>query len=167
METTVSIRKINTQDVRIIHDLAKQIWPKAFETILSKKQISYMMNLMYSMDALQKDAARGVEFYVLNFNGNDCGYAAIENINNETYKLHKIYLSQKLHGKGLGKYLLQQVEAIVKNYGAGVVQLNVNRNNSAVNFYKSQGYAIIKQEDIDIGMSYFMNDYVMAKNLIG
>jgi ribosomal protein S18 acetylase RimI-like enzyme len=37
----------------------------------------------------------------------------------------------------------------------------VNRHNRALHFYEKQGFKIIREEDIDIGSGYFMNDYVM------
>jgi hypothetical protein len=41
----------------------------------------------------------------------------------------------------------------------------MNRNNKARQFYEKNGFIIIKEEDIDIGNNYFMNDYVMEKRL--
>jgi ribosomal protein S18 acetylase RimI-like enzyme len=41
--------------------------------------------------------------------------------------------------------------------------LNVNRNNSALNFYQRLGFTIQRKEDIAIGNGYLMEDYVMGK----
>jgi len=41
----------------------------------------------------------------------------------------------------------------------------VNRNNVAKDFYEKFGFIVIKEEDLDIGNGYFMNDYVMQKNI--
>jgi len=41
----------------------------------------------------------------------------------------------------------------------------VNRQNNAKNFYEKLGFVVIKEEDIDIGNGYFMNDYVMEMML--
>jgi len=57
--------------------------------------------------------------------------------------------------------LLQKVCNHAKENGANTLQLQVNRNNIAVNFYKKHGFKIIAEEDFDIGNGYFMNDYVM------
>lgn len=121
--------------------------------------------MMYSVEALTNEAERGVEFYVLKLDNKPVGYTAIERKDETAYKLHKLYLYHQLQGKGMGKYLLQSMEQIVKKYSAHFLYLNVNRHNKAVNFYKSQGYTIITEKDIDIGNGYFMNDYVMHKLL--
>lgn len=159
------IRRCQKDKIHEIHSLALSIWPGSFAHILSKEQISYMMEMMYAIPVLEKELDRGIAFYILNYEGTDVGYTAIERIDNTSYKLHKIYLSHKLHGKGLGKHQLQQMEQLVKDYGASALYLNVNRHNAAVNFYKSQGYEIVKTEDISIGNGFWMNDFVMAKEL--
>lgn len=162
---TPQIRRAQKEDAALIHQLASDIWARAFAAILSPEQIEYMFRMMYATDVLEKEMMRGVEFYILNYEGADLGYTAIEQKDATAWKLHKIYLSQKLHGRGLGKYQLQTMEDITRNYGAEYLYLNVNRYNKALEFYKARGYAIVKTEDIDIGSGYFMNDYVMRKKL--
>lgn len=165
-ENNIHIRQITSEEIHTIEDLARQIWPVAFEQILSKLQIEYMMNMMYSHDALVNDIKKGIMFFILQYHDENAGYAAIEKINNDTYKLHKIYLAQKYHGKGMGKEFIHHLENLVKDLGASYLKLNVNRNNKAVYFYKRCGYDIIYSEDIDIGHNFYMNDYVMQKKLM-
>ena len=45
------------------------------------------------------------------------------------------------------------------------IELNVNRNNPAVGFYKHQGLKIIRQGDFPIGNGYYMNDYIMGLDI--
>jgi len=54
---------------------------------------------------------------------------------------------------------------IKKTAEKSVLQLNVNRQNNAVNFYLKKGFSILYEEDNDIGEGYFMNDYVMQKDV--
>ncbi|MBZ4187739.1 GNAT family N-acetyltransferase [Niabella beijingensis] len=160
-----SIRKAARHEAPVIHQLALDIWPKAFEEILTEPQIAYMLDRMYALPVLEAEMDRGVEYFILNHDGKDAGYTAIEQKDPTSWKLHKIYLSQGLHGKGLGKYQLQTMEAVAGGYGAVYLYLNVNRHNKALGFYKSQGYEVIKTEDIDIGNGFFMNDYQLRKHL--
>lgn len=46
--------------------------------------------------------------------------------------------------------------------GHGRVELNVNRKNPALSFYRHMGMTIASSGDFDIGNGYFMNDYIMA-----
>jgi ribosomal protein S18 acetylase RimI-like enzyme len=43
--------------------------------------------------------------------------------------------------------------------------LNVNKYNSAIQFYHKIGFEIAKEEVIDIGNGFVMDDYVMEKQL--
>jgi ribosomal protein S18 acetylase RimI-like enzyme len=53
----------------------------------------------------------------------------------------------------------------IKANGGKALQLNVNRNNKAIDFYKKHGFEIIREEDNDIGEGFFMNDFVMEKKI--
>ena len=64
-------------------------------------------------------------------------------------------------GKISANKFLNYVITEIKKTGATSLQLNVNRHNKALHFYEKQGFKIIREEDIDIGEGYFMNDYVM------
>ncbi len=74
-------------------------------------------------------------------------------------------MKNELQGLGLGKELMTSVIDQVKTAGAKKLLLNVYRLNKAIAFYKKLGFDIIKEEDVDIGNGYFMNDYVMQKLL--
>jgi ribosomal protein S18 acetylase RimI-like enzyme len=45
------------------------------------------------------------------------------------------------------------------------ITLQVNRNNKAVVFYQKLGYYVVDEQDFDIGNGYFMNDFVLQKDL--
>ena len=44
-------------------------------------------------------------------------------------------------------------------------KLNVNKFNSAFNFYEKIGFKTVKKEIIDIGNNYIMDDFVMEKDI--
>lgn len=161
----VTYRKVESEDAKSIQDLANTIWPVSFSNILSNEQINYMMEMMYAIPVLEKEIGRGVSYYIFSLDKNDIGYTAIEPKESGVFKLHKIYLAPNLQGKGLGKFQLATMEKTVIALGGKSLYLNVNRSNKAVSFYQSQGYEIIREEDIDIGKGYFMNDFVMQKKL--
>jgi ribosomal protein S18 acetylase RimI-like enzyme len=68
-------------------------------------------------------------------------------------------------GRGTGRFIIEQLIKAMRAKGATHLQLNVNRNNAAKNFYEKLGFEVIRQEDIDIGNGYWMNDYVMQKTI--
>ena len=48
---------------------------------------------------------------------------------------------------------------------ASALELNVNKNNPAIHFYKKLDFVISRQEVIDIGNGFVMDDYVMTRIL--
>ncbi len=83
----------------------------------------------------------------------------------DVFKLHKLYVLTNRQRKGLGKTLLFEVIEQSKNAGGKFLQLNVNRRNEALHFYRKNKFKIIAEENIDIGCGYYMNDYVMQREL--
>jgi ribosomal protein S18 acetylase RimI-like enzyme len=70
-------------------------------------------------------------------------------------------------GRGIGKYKLAHITNDIKNKGGKSLQLNVNRyNHPAILFYEKQGFSVLKEEDINIGNGYFMNDFVLTLPIV-
>ncbi|MEO6455787.1 MAG: GNAT family N-acetyltransferase [Ginsengibacter sp.] len=125
-----------------------------------------MLDLIYSVPSLKKQIKDlGHKFIIVYENKTPLGFASYSlKVNSKnTYKLHKIYVLQTEQGKGIGKFILTKIITEIKSAGAKYLELNVNRYNSALTFYKRNGFKIIGKEDIDIDNGYFMNDYVMRK----
>jgi len=159
------IRKATLQDIPSIQHIVKVTWPETYGEILSAEQIVYMLDLFYSTEALARQMENGHCFFILTGNGAALGFIDIEKISDTRSKLHKIYLLPGSQGKGYGNTLIQHAVEAAMNNASSVLQLNVNRYNIAVNFYKRHGFAIVDEVDIPIGNNYFMNDYVMEKIL--
>ena len=53
------------------------------------------------------------------------------------------------------------VKQKAKENNQKAIFLNVNKYNSALNFYTKLGFSIVNDEVIDIGEGYVMDDYVM------
>ena len=58
--------------------------------------------------------------------------------------------------------MIDEVIKIAKNNQQKGVFLNVNKYNKAQFFYQKLGFIITKEEVIDIGNNYIMDDYVMG-----
>lgn len=46
-----------------------------------------------------------------------------------------------------------------------IISLNVDRYNTALNFYKKISFEITEEVDITFGEGYLMEDYIMEKKL--
>lgn len=163
MNSTLSIRFAEPDDINTIGFLAQQIWPGAYGDILSPGQLQYMMNRFYSPDSLrQQMGEHNHTFLILEEEDEPIGFASWSLIGEPgIYKLHKLYVLPGRQGKGLGKTIVDFIIGKISQQGARALQLNVNRYNKARRFYEKMGFSVIREEDIDIGNNYFMNDYVM------
>ena len=156
------VRIISEEDLWQLRELAYQIFPVTYQDIVDPRQIDYMMDLIYSPEALVAQLDSGQNFLILYSEGIAAGFASYTRLNEDgDFKLNKIYLNNLLQGRGLGKCLLNDVISRVKGEGGRALQLNVNRHNKARGFYEKMGFSILKEELIDIGSGYFMDDYVM------
>jgi ribosomal protein S18 acetylase RimI-like enzyme len=167
MTTSIIIKEATTTDIPVIASLARQIWPDAYGAILSAVQLEYMLDLIYSHPALQQQMEEQQQcFLIARIEDQPVGFAAFSKIAEPgTFKLHKLYVRTDIQGKGLGKALLDAVQERIKALHATTLHLNVNRHNKAKLFYEKNGFYVIKEDDIDIGNGYFMNDYIMEKKM--
>lgn len=159
----IEIKPAQISDLETIHHLAHQIWPAAYLQILGQQQLDYMLDKIYSLDSLRHQiTVLKHHFILLKEDSISVGFASYSpHEDAAVYHLNKIYLLPGLQGRALGKQLLDYIISEIKTWGATSLQLNVNRHNNALHFYEKQGFKIVRQEDIDIGEGYFMNDYVM------
>lgn len=168
----IYLRKAKENDIPLIANLAERTWPHTYGDYLSEEQIRYMLDKMYNKGELLNQMRKGHIFLIATEGSQiegskDVGFAGFSLINPEeyAYKLHKLYVLPEMHGKGVGKILMNEVVDIVRQNDGRTLQLNVNRNNKAKNFYESAGFKIKETVDLEIGNGFYMNDYVMEKVL--
>lgn len=155
--------KANSEHISIIIDLTKKIWPVAYGEILSKAQLDYMIDKFYNETALYELMQKGYIFYLAQDDMEKyVGFLSYEiNCEPNKTKIHKIYVLPETQGTGLGRQFFELVkeQAIENNQNA--IFLNVNKYNNAIHFYNKLGFTKVKDEVIDIGNGYVMDDYVM------
>ncbi len=153
--------------MKIIRDIAMDVWPKTFRDILAPGQIAYMMRMMYAPDVMERELAEGFSFEVLRLDGEPVGYVSYAPYGEPgEAKLHKIYLLEKCQGRGYGSLLLRHVSDRCRESGFIGLRLNVNKHNRrAIRAYLRNGFVQIASVNMDIGGGYFMDDFVMRRDL--
>ena len=155
---------VQTHDFEKIEQLAHIIWKEAYEKILSDEQIQFMLNDFYTPEALAAQSKEGHLFLLLKYDGIPEGFASYSQIESDVYKVHKLYLHKSLRGKGAGTMMLDYITAQVRAAGGSRLQLNVNRNNPAKDFYLRLGFEII--ESVDIPYRHFvLDDFVLERKV--
>lgn len=167
------IRRAEEADLSLVHDMAEVVFRHTYRDILSPEQMEYMMDWMYSMPNLCRQAGEGHVYYIA-WNGDvPCGYVSVQpdgwsEDGRILWHLQKIYVLPAEQGNGLGRQLFDTATAHVRAEAGGrpaSVELNVNRSNPAVGFYRRLGMEIRRQGDFHIGNGFYMNDYIMGMDL--
>ncbi|MGE8554072.1 MAG: GNAT family N-acetyltransferase [Chryseobacterium jejuense] len=157
--------KATGKDITLIQDLARRSWENAYAEILSEEQMEYMLSEMYSEVEIENHLQNpNYHYYLIEDESNHTyeGFIGYEhNYEDQTTKLHRIYLVPESKGKGFGKGALQFLNEKVSENGNKRIILNVNKNNAARNFYESQGYKVYGEGVFDIGNGFVMDDFLM------
>jgi diamine N-acetyltransferase len=158
----LSVQKATAADILLIRQLTFAIWPQTYSSIISKEQIDFMLEQMYNSATLKKQIEEdGCTFIIVYDDKEPVAFASYNETEPQLWKLNKIYILQSQQGKGTGKFIINYIVDEIKAKQAKALQLQVNRQNKAKDFYERLGFKIIKTADFDIGNGYFMNDYVM------
>ncbi len=164
----IQIVKGSNEDFPTIQKIAHLTWPGTFKNILSEDQISYMLEMMYSLSSLTEQIEKKKhKFFLAKENGKYLGFASCEinYSNSPKTKIHKIYILPEAQGMGVGKALIAKITETAINYHNQLLILNVNRYNPSIKVYEKWGFAIVKEENIPIGNGYLMEDFVMEKEI--
>ena len=147
----MQFRKARISDIPTIQEIAEATWRPTYGHILSEEQTIYMLDMMYGTEVLEE--------------GDPLGYFSIEVTEPGKMKLHKIYLHPGFKSQGAGTKIIERIKEIAREKGVNQIELNVNKYNSAVQFYEKKGFIRAKEMVLDIGNGYVMDDYVMQLNL--
>jgi len=161
----MKIRKAILSDIPTIKEIAEKAWRPTYEHILTEQQTLYMLDLMYNSLTLENQIKGNIAFFMVDLEQETVGYFALENIDDKIVKLHKLYLDPTQKQKGLGRKIIQYIKDWVLTNKSNRIILNVNKHNSAVQFYLKVGFTIIEDLILDIGEGYVMDDYVMQLHL--
>lgn len=164
-----TVRPAHKEDIKLIKEMAEVVFRASYKDILSAEQMEYMMEWMYSETNLEKQMEEGHSFFIAE--AADSGNRALGYMSIQGLHLQKLYVLPEAQGKGIGKALFETaVETarrnVPQNGTPAFLELNVNRNNKAVGFYRRQGMKILRQGDFPIGGGFYMNDYIMGLELL-
>ncbi len=168
--TKWGIRQATPDDIETLHTMADESFRNTYKDIVSSEQMEFMMDMMYSIESLRKQFEEGHIYYIMyNREGENIGYGSIEPHGDARYHLQKLYLATPYKGMGYGAilfgHLLREIKRLCGG-GACRVELNVNKHNTAKDFYFRQGMKIGESGDFLIeGTEFIRPDYILYKDL--
>ena len=150
------------EDLEKLEELASFVWHESYEELLGKDQVEYMLGRFQNRGAFEKQLSEGYVYRICLIDEEMAGYTASV-LENDRIFLSKLYLKKKYHGRGIGKALVEDVIALYPE--AKAIYLTVNKYNPSYHIYRHLGFRVIDSVCTDIGEGYFMDDYVMQRDL--
>lgn len=163
-------------DYDIITEIAHETWPVAYRNIITPPQMTYMLDMMYSPQAIAEQVAQGHVFHLLlqeEASVSDYASTNTKRFRPVAYvshqldyepgktKIHKLYARPQVQGEGYGRAMVEHVAALARKSGQHTVRLDVNYQNKALGFYEHLGFQKILRRNTEIGHGYLMEDWVM------
>ena len=144
--------------------LADEIWHEYFSALLPAAQIDYMVAKFQSAEAITAQIAdEGYEYYFIDANDSNVGYIGLRPGDGKMM-LSKIYVHASHRGKGYAREAFTFIENLCLCRRLSAVWLTVNRHNSdSIAIYKKRGFAVVREQVVDIGGGFVMDDFVMEK----
>ena len=139
----LTIQKVTVADCELINKMAGEVFPATYKEILSPEQLDYMMDWMYAPENIRKQMEEDI------------------------FHLQKIYVLPHFQGSHCGSFLFKEAIKYIKEIHPEpcLMELNVNRNNKALQFYQHMGMRKLREGDFPIGNGYYMNDYIMGLDI--
>lgn len=161
MSTSLHIRAADVNDIATIREIANITWPVAYGSYISKAQLDYMLDMMYSDNSLLEQMNKGHQFYIAEQHNNPIGFASVSKEEEKSCKLNKLYVLPTAQKIGAGKALLQKSIDYAISHAANCLYLQVNKQNNAQHFYSKHGFTVREASILEIGGGYIMDDYIM------
>ncbi len=167
---SISLRPVDSPETEALaRKIAEEAWPSTYAGIIPPAQIPYMIERMYSPEAIREDTAKGAPFFIVEADGTPAGVCSFDigrRDGDGTAELHKIYLLRQYRGRGIGHRLLDEICDRLRAAGAGAVRLRVNKANArAQKAYRAAGFAKSASLCTDIGGGFVMDDFEYRKPL--
>ncbi|MBQ9269169.1 MAG: GNAT family N-acetyltransferase [Oscillospiraceae bacterium] len=144
--------------------MATEIVREHFDPIIGKAQNDYMLQKFQTADAIRDQLVHGYQYFFVSEDGRTVGFLAFYPKEEAMY-LSKLYLYKTERGKGYSRQMVDFVARKAREAGLPAIELNVNRDNSAVRAYERLGFQMIRTEKNDIGEGFFMDDFVFRLEL--
>lgn len=162
----IQLKPVSTlADIQLLVPLAKEIWTEYYTPIIGAKQVHYMLTTFQSQETILSDLAKGKQYYLVESGQLIIGYIGYE-LQDKQLFLSKLYLKKSDRGKGAGRLILEDLKEIAQTNKKEHIVLAVNKNNYAsIAAYQASGFQLMKEQCVNIGAGYVMDDYVFRYSL--
>ena len=160
----LTLKMAEKEDLETVADLAKEIWHEHYDPLIGSEQVDYMLDRFQSVPAIENQIANDSYLYkLLTVDEQVVGYYGIQPQPPRMF-LSKIYLLKEYRGKGLSRFMLNDI--LKESQDASRLYLTVNKGNvNSIAVYKKLGFEVVDMVKADIGNGFYMDDFIMEKSL--
>lgn len=171
---------MNNNELENIHKLAQNIWKEHYSNILTDGQIQYMVSNFQSVQAMEKQLNEGYKYLQILFKSENqseedklVGYFSFvqkndDDTNNKSLAifLSKLYIEKSFRNQGIARSAISYLKRIAQKQDCKSIWLTVNKQNThSIEAYKKLGFKTYREDSVDIGRGYVMDDYYMKIDL--
>lgn len=171
---------MNNNELENIHKLAQNIWKEHYSNILTDGQIQYMVSNFQSVQAMEKQLNEGYKYLQILFKSENqseedklVGYFSFvqkndDDTNNKSLAifLSKLYIEKSFRNQGIARSVISYLKRIAQKQDCKSIWLTVNKQNThSIEAYKKLGFKTYREDSVDIGRGYVMDDYYMKIDL--
>ncbi len=174
VDTQISLQELKLSDQSALFALMKKIYPPVYAHLWPDAGEWYL-NKIYGIENFEKDISdtSGSYFFVL-LEDVKIGILFLQYDKvledfpeKKALKLNKIYLDSDIHGKGIGRKIIQWVDEEASRTKCEIIWLEaMDTQEQAVKFYEKCGFEIISKFRLDIELmhSHLKGMYIMSKS---
>lgn len=156
----------NPENIRLVAELAREIWIEHFTPIIGAQQVEYMLERFQSYEAIKEQIEKqGYQYYLFLLHNENAGYMAVQKQEKQLF-LSKIYVLKKFRNQKIASRAFKFLQTECQKAGLNKIWLTVNKENiNSIEAYKKTGFIIKKPLITKIGNGFFMDDYIMEKTV--
>lgn len=170
------LKPIQLNDQSILYRLMDEIYRDSYRYIW-KDQGDWYLNLIYNPETLRKELSRDRSHYffveaddrkigILKY---DFPFSPRELEIPESMKLHRLYLHQDFHGKGIAQLLVDHCEEVARENNLKSIWLEAMEcQPQAKRFYEKMGFELVMTYQLDFETMHpqYRGIQIMKKSLI-
>ena len=156
-----------TEAIVEVARLAEEIWREHYVSIITIAQIDYMIGKYQSVPAITDQIHKqGFEYYLIQPDeSSPVGYISVRQEEEKLF-ISKFYISKEHRGHGYASQAIAFLEQLCKVRNLSHMWLTVNRHNkSSIAVYKKKGFLTVREQVVDIGNGFVMDDFVMEREM--
>lgn len=166
----VELKRVETEEqIKSLCKIAERVWHLTYESLTPPGQTDYMIEKFQSEHAVKEQMkSLNYRYYMMVCDGQNAGFIGFSPRyeGREEMFLSKVYLLPEFRGHGAVKAAFALVEQETQKEGLKRIRLTVNKGNThAVEVYSHYGFKTVEKVKTDIGSGYYMDDFIMVKEL--